>query len=109
MFSIPPDHVTLVDLICKIDDSFKRTVDKSHLLSTLHPEKSGPSLVSSKDEDTSASEVKMNLESDQMILKRKFVQSRNQKYCNYWKRMTCILLTHLKKMKMRSLRKVLTV
>ena len=56
VFSIPPDHVTLVDLICKIDDSFKRTVDKSHLLSTLHPEKSGPSLVSSKDEDTSASE-----------------------------------------------------
>lgn len=56
VFSIPPDHVTLVDLICKIDDSFKRTVDKSHLLSTLHPEESGPSLVSSKDEDTSASE-----------------------------------------------------
>ena len=39
VFSIPPDHVTLVDLICKIDDSFKRTVDKSHLLSTLHPER----------------------------------------------------------------------
>ncbi|CAX42524.1 conserved hypothetical protein [Candida dubliniensis CD36] len=57
VFSVPPNHVHLVDLICKLNDSLKRTVDKSHLLSTLHPEGSMMGTVQSSRASVSESEA----------------------------------------------------